>query len=295
MNATAPPKDLRERYEFEKLLASHIRAARPCERGAVTTRAYTEYFRRFPRAGTPGAAGMGITPGKLALLRRLLSGRPSILEIGCGYGETLEALAPGRTRAVGLDTAESVIQDAETGPVRFEVGSGVEFDFGHMPFDAAYSVDLVEHLHPDDLTAHLASVYRSLRPGGRYVVMTPHRWTGPHDISRFFNRVATGFHLHEYTYGELRRASWAIGFRHIVSPVLPMRLASAAPGLVRAAVAPAVFKLPLEQALAALPNRAFRTLAFKAASLQTVCLVMQRPLVGMNLKTGRIVSCVCIA
>ena len=45
--------------------------------------------------------------------------------------------------------------------------------------------------------------------------MTPHRFTGPHDISKYFDKVATGFHLKEYTYKELYYLFKSVGFRKI--------------------------------------------------------------------------------
>jgi hypothetical protein len=58
-------------------------------------------------------------------------------------------------------------------------------------------------------------VGRALKPGGRYLVVTPNRLSGPHDISRAFDDVARGFHLKEYTYGELSRALRQAGFRRV--------------------------------------------------------------------------------
>ena len=39
---------------------------------------------------------------------------------------------------------------------------------------------------------------------GVYICITPNRVSGPHDVSRGFDEVATGFHMHEYTGREIR-------------------------------------------------------------------------------------------
>jgi hypothetical protein len=55
-----------------------------------------------------------------------------------------------------------------------------------------YSKELMEHLHCDDVdpaVEHLPGA----RPSGVYVCITPNRLGGPHDISRNFDDVATGF------------------------------------------------------------------------------------------------------
>ena len=81
--------------------------------------------------------------------------------------------------------------------------------------DVAYSVQLMEHLHPDDALLQLTNVVRAVRPGGVYICITPNRVSGPHDVSRGFDKVATGFHLREYTGREIRKMFLSAGFTHI--------------------------------------------------------------------------------
>jgi SAM-dependent methyltransferase len=81
--------------------------------------------------------------------------------------------------------------------------------------DVAYSNQLMEHLHPDDAMQQLRNLYRALRPGGVYICRTPSRHSGPHDISAYFDEVATGFHLLEYGYGDLAALFRDAGFRRL--------------------------------------------------------------------------------
>ena len=71
--------------------------------------------------------------------------------------------------------------------------------------DMAYSNQLVEHLHPDDIFDQTKNILNILKNKGRYVCITPNKLSGPHDISKYFDDVATGFHLKEYTTRELIR------------------------------------------------------------------------------------------
>jgi SAM-dependent methyltransferase len=145
----------------------------------------------------------------------------------------------------------------------FKVFDG--FDLGLPPgsLDLAYSHDVAEHLHPDDLFDQLRSVQRSLRPGGMYVCVTPNRISGPHDISRHFSATPRGFHLREYTSTELADVFRGAGFtsvkifvavngRHL-SPLLPTKLAR-----------------PLEAPLGALPKAVRRNLSLPIAALKVV-------------------------
>jgi hypothetical protein len=75
-----------------------------------------------------------------------------------------------------------------------------------------------------------------------YICITPNRLSGPHDISQHFDAVATGFHLKEYTVGELTGLFRAVGFRRVEAllgyrgnvvrvPVAPVIAAESALGM----------------------------------------------------------------
>jgi hypothetical protein len=70
----------------------------------------------------------------------------------------------------------------------------------------------MEHLHQDDAFEQLKNIYKSLIPRGIYICITPNRLGGPHDISQYFDKVATGFHLKEYTTSELVKLFQTVGF-----------------------------------------------------------------------------------
>jgi hypothetical protein len=48
-----------------------------------------------------------------------------------------------------------------------------------------------------------------------YICITPNRVSGPHDVSRGFDKVATGFHLREYTGREIRKMFLSAGFTRV--------------------------------------------------------------------------------
>jgi SAM-dependent methyltransferase len=81
--------------------------------------------------------------------------------------------------------------------------------------DVAYSNQLMEHLHPDDALEQLRNLFHVLTPGGIYICITPNALTGPHDVSRYFDQVSTGFHLKEYTIGELKALFKEAGFSKV--------------------------------------------------------------------------------
>ena len=118
--------------------------------------------------------------------------------------------------------------------------------------DVAFSYQLVEHLHPTDAREHVRNVHAALAPGGQYVCVTPNRLNGPHDISRFFEREARGFHMKEYTNGDLADLFTAGGFSKV-------ELLCGAKG--RLFLVPAAPVTTLERVIAALPFAVRRGIA----------------------------------
>src|SRR2546425_9014273 len=95
---------------------------------------------------------------------------------------------------------------------RLILSDGCSIPLPRASVNVCYSNQLMEHLHPDDALEQLENIVKVLVPGGVYICITPNRLTGPHDISRHFDAVATGFHLREYTRTELRDLFKAAGF-----------------------------------------------------------------------------------
>jgi SAM-dependent methyltransferase len=156
---------------------------------------------------------------------RELKGK-SVLEVGCGDGQFLaqiEWLLP-HGRLCGLDTSNVTMPRGHAG-IRFLKGSVIDFRL-ESKFDVVYSHQVLEHIAPADLPAHLRSVHSALEADGRFIVLLPNKYWGPQDITRivdntFTGRVpAMGSHLNESSYTELVPQLEAAGFRD-VRTILP--------------------------------------------------------------------------
>ncbi|MEO1086509.1 MAG: class I SAM-dependent methyltransferase [Acidobacteriota bacterium] len=197
------PAELERRYALEKRLADRLRRASAAERPARYAEVYAEYAR-----GVPAEAD---DPGSLALQARLLKPwlRPgmTLVEIGAGSGATAPRRVGDGRRVIAV---EAVIPHDATGVewLRHDQVSRIE----PTSVDLAYSCHVLEHLHPEDLPGHFESVLGWLRPGAPYVMVTPNRLLGPHDISGYFADEPLGFHLREYSHGDLHRAARRAGF-----------------------------------------------------------------------------------
>jgi SAM-dependent methyltransferase len=123
-----------------------------------------------------------------------------ILDVGCGWGVTLECLEERGYRVAGLDVARGMLEALERPGRRL-----IEADLtqplpavGDTGFDAVLALDVIEHL--DDDAGALANLAGLLRPGGLMVVSVPAlAW-----LTSEFDRVQG--HRRRYGPGRLRSA-----------------------------------------------------------------------------------------
>lgn len=207
---------LTNHYLVEKELADQVRRSTREERQTLLPKVYDELFARVPdhprlhRRESPEESKRSVE-ARLKILQGVLNRETVFLEIAPGDCRLACAVAGQVARVYAADISDQRTPGAET-PPNFEL---VLFDGFHLDLppafaDVAFSYQFLEHLHADDLGAHMDLVARALKPGGMYVLDTPHAFSGPHDISRYFSHTAQGFHMHEWTYGEIA----ALGRRH---------------------------------------------------------------------------------
>jgi SAM-dependent methyltransferase len=229
MPTDRPTDRVRFHYEVEKELATRLREASAAERTRLYTEVYDELFRRVPdHPQLLRKQDSGTTQARvhlsLAILGPFLRPGMTFLEVGPGDCAISLAVAKTARHCYAVDVSTEVTRHASW-PANVELvicdGSSVPVPAGSV--DLAFSSQLMEHLHPDDASVQLADIHKALRPGGRYVCITPSRLSGPHDVSCHFDAVATGFHLREYTVGELSALFRRAGFKDVRPFVLVRR------------------------------------------------------------------------
>ena len=91
----------------------------------------------------------------------------SILDIGCGAGQTMIALGTGR-RIVGVDVDLAALRYASTAadgePLKVAGARGEQLPFRDAAFDYVFSRVAIPYM---DIPSALAEMHRVLRPGGR--------------------------------------------------------------------------------------------------------------------------------
>jgi len=212
---------VKDHYQIEKELASRLRSASKEERRHLYSTVYNELFQRVPdhpqlsRKLNTRLRRREVTE-RLSLLRRYLHSNVAYLEIGPGdCALAIEAARRVRT-AIAVDVSREIASGVHLlRNLDLLISDGANIPVPVGSIDVAYSDQLMEHLHPDDAIEQLRSIHEALAPGGVYICLTPNRWSGPHDVSRYFDEEATGFHLREYTVGELDALFRAAGFRNV--------------------------------------------------------------------------------
>lgn len=125
--------------------------------------------------------------------------RGVLVDVGCGTGITLGAVAGPETLAVGLDLQPGGLARRVEGPRRMLLvrGDALSLPVGDGVADVVLALDVLEHV--DDRVT-LDEIHRILRPGGVLVA------TVPSFPSLWSYRDEDAGHLRRYTSASLRRA-----------------------------------------------------------------------------------------
>lgn len=104
----------------------------------------------------------------------------AILDVGCGEGYCSRVLiekGAGSVRAIDISESMTALA-AEASPpgfdAEYQVGSATELPFEDNAFDLAIGVFVYNYLDIAGMNASMKEVYRTLKPGGRFVFSVPH-------------------------------------------------------------------------------------------------------------------------
>jgi SAM-dependent methyltransferase len=214
---------LRSHYLIERELADRLRQTTKEQRCHLYTALYDELYRRVPshpqltRKADAEAQARAVK-GRIKMLSPFLRPDSTYLEIGPGDCALALEVAKSVKWVYAVDVSEEIGKGLEL-PGNFQriISDGCSVPVDKV--DIAFSDQLMEHLHPDDALEQLRNINSCLKPGGMYLCVTPNRLSGPHDVSRYFDDLATGFHLKEYTVTELVAIFKQSGFKRVRSLV----------------------------------------------------------------------------
>ncbi len=143
----------------------------------------------------------------------------SVLDAGCGRGETLQMMTSCGLEAKGVDVSTVAVNGVKELDLDAEV-LDLEKDAIGRKYDAVICMEVLEHLgEPGAVLRKLAG---ALAEGGRLVVSLPNEWNIYHLFKNLFAPNPT--HLHRFNHGRATALFAGTGLRverRISLPVLP--------------------------------------------------------------------------
>jgi SAM-dependent methyltransferase len=212
---------IQEAYRLEKELGTRLKNSTKDERKQLYILLYDNLFRQLTYnpillEKTDPELAAWVVDRRMELLSKFLKPDTVFLEIGAGSCNLSLEIAKQVKEVVAVDVSFEVGQQFNPPDnFKFIVSDGLNIPVPDNSVTIAFSHQLMEHLHPDDAIEQLQNVYKAIAPSGQYICVTPNRLSGPHDASRFFDDVATGWHLKEYSVSELYDLFRQVGFTKI--------------------------------------------------------------------------------
>jgi SAM-dependent methyltransferase len=210
---------LRQIFDLEKSLASKLRLAGKEERRKLYGPVYKEYFSALsfhPQLLVRDDKNkLHLKIGfQLKIIKKFITPDDVFLEIGSGDGHLCYEVAKIAKKVYAYEVSDVISRGLKI-PDNYQqiLSDSFVFPVDDNSVDIAYSNSLIEHLHEDDAFDQLISIHVFLKKGGKYICVTPNKYTGPHDISRFFDEPYSCFHLKEYSCVDLRKLFLDAGFR----------------------------------------------------------------------------------
>ena len=207
-------------YLIETEIAQKLKDAPREERSAIYSSMYDELFDKVPDhprlniRNNEQLSKKGVRH-KLALVAPFLKDKMTFAEFAPGDCRFAMHVAPKVKLIYGIDISEQYQKD-EKMPQNFELIIYDGYALKGIPnnsVDIVFSDQLIEHIHPDDVEHHFLLIKKMLIKGGLYIMRTPHKSSGPHDVSVYFSDVPLGFHLKEWSYVELQELTKKLGFK----------------------------------------------------------------------------------
>ncbi len=122
---------------------------------------------------------IGFMAARYKFVAKMLDGCATVLEAGCGdgFGAPVVAQAVGKLFCTDIDEA-TLKDNAErlsfADNLRFEYFDFRESNF-HTQVEAAYCVDVIEHIFPNEESVFLKNIVASIAPSGIAIFGTPNQ------------------------------------------------------------------------------------------------------------------------
>lgn len=148
-----------------------------------------------------------------------------VLEVGCGPGNYLKAVAAVGCSCWGIDPSEEMLAAATGMPdsVSLLLARAEDLPFSPAFFDLVFSVDVIHHL--ENRLVYLREAHRVLRRGGRVCTVTDSEWIIRHrqPLAEYFPETVEADLGRYPVLDELRAAMEMAGFQCILEEMAEFR------------------------------------------------------------------------
>jgi 2-polyprenyl-3-methyl-5-hydroxy-6-metoxy-1,4-benzoquinol methylase len=139
------------------------------------------------------AKRLGFTLARYKFVAKVLAGADCVLEVGCGDGFATRVVAQSVSNVMATDFDEAFISEAcsrqHLANVTFQqhdMIAGPRLTPSGLQFDAAYALDVLEHIRQEQEGAFLGNVALSIGQHGTFICGMPSLESQPHasDLSK---------------------------------------------------------------------------------------------------------------
>lgn len=225
-NHTKKPEEwIEHHYRVESDYAQriHLSPKNSSDRERLFQEGYNEITKIIDTYNA-GGGETNYTDLVVALIKKRLDRGSRIFDLGCASGNLLRELAILGYEIGGIDVSDELIQKAKDKLGSISKSSSIiQSDImSYSPqktFDCVVMDNVIEHFHPDTVDDILQKCHAMLKEGGYIIILTPHRFSGPHDISKHFLPLGSkpkGLHLKEFSFTDLHKHLEQAGFRTVL-------------------------------------------------------------------------------
>lgn len=177
---------------------------------------YDKFFKSFPNNSSLTKRDKeNAILQELKILKTIMKGSEVFVEIGAGDSLFSNEISKLFQEVIAIEVTSEKNKLDYPSNYKQIICNGIDLPIDDEYADYVFSDQVSEHLHPEDLIDQLKTIKRILKKGGVFEMITPNRLNGPHDVSKYFTDIASGLHLKEYDYRQLRDILNQIGLKKI--------------------------------------------------------------------------------
>ena len=137
---------------------------------------------------------LGFVLARYKFVAKMLAGKNHVLEVGCGDTTGARVVRPAVGQLIGVD-----VKQCEDPCIPIIVHDFLEDPLDDQ-FDAAYALDVLEHIQPAREIIFLSNLVASIKPGAPVIIGTPSK-----ESQAYASDISRRYHVNCKTEDQLRK------------------------------------------------------------------------------------------